>query len=631
MCGIAGIINFSNKIIDKRILSEMGDTFKHRGPDSINYELVNNVGLVHARLKIIDLSEKGNQPMNNEDSTVLMVSNGEIYNYPELKKELKDKGHKFKSNTDIEVVIHLYEEYGEEFVDYLDGMYAIAIYDVIKEKIILVRDRMGIKPLFYYIDNQRLIFSSEIKPILKNSDIDKTIDYEGLNYYLTFNYIPFPNSAFSKIRQVAPSEIIVFSKNNINKKKYWDIHFEGDATIRNKNAVFEEFESLLNKAVNKRLMSDVPFGIFLSGGLDSSALACFMRKNYSGKIKAFSMGFKEKSFNELDDAKLVAKHLELDHEYEIIDNRFNLDDIIKIVSATGELFADSSILPFYSLSKYASSMVKMVLSGEGGDELLAGYETYQAYYIKKLYKFMPKLVRKYFITNAVNSIKPSYKRLTTEYKLKRFVRGVEYDWRRAHLFWRTIFYEEYKNRIFNKDIYNKLNDKTGYEYPLKFFKRSRENRINNLLEYDFKFYLPNDMLVKADRASMLNSLEVRVPFLDRELVEFLAKLPSNLKLNGFFKKKYILKKIMRGKIPKRVINKKKAGFNLPVNVWFYKELKKDLRDFFARDIFEKIGIFNWFFIEEMIEDHLSKRKDWGYQLWGLFIFVIWWNNVLNGR
>ncbi len=631
MCGIAGIINFSNKIIDKRILSEMGDTFKHRGPDSINYELVNNVGLVHARLKIIDLSEKGNQPMNNEDSTVLMVSNGEIYNYPELKKELKDKGHKFKSNTDIEVVIHLYEEYGEEFVDYLDGMYAIAIYDVIKEKIILVRDRMGIKPLFYYIDNQRLIFSSEIKPILKNSDIDKTIDYEGLNYYLTFNYIPFPNSAFSKIRQVAPSEIIVFSKNNINKKKYWDIHFEGDATIRNKNAVFEEIESLLNKAVNKRLMSDVPFGIFLSGGLDSSALACFMRKNYSGKIKAFSMGFKEKSFNELDDAKLVAKHLELDHEYEIIDNRFNLDDIIKIVSATGELFADSSILPFYSLSKYASSMVKMVLSGEGGDELLAGYETYQAYYIKKLYKFMPKLVRKYFITNAVNSIKPSYKRLTTEYKLKRFVRGVEYDWRRAHLFWRTIFYEEYKNRIFNKDIYNKLNDKTGYEYPLKFFKRSRENRINNLLEYDFKFYLPNDMLVKADRASMLNSLEVRVPFLDRELVEFLAKLPSNLKLNGFFKKKYILKKIMRGKIPKRVINKKKAGFNLPVNVWFYKELKKDLRDFFARDIFEKIGIFNWFFIEEMIEDHLSKRKDWGYQLWGLFIFVIWWNNVLNGR
>ena len=627
MCGVAGILNLKEKRINSEILKTMAFNLKHRGPDFQDFKIIDNIGLVHTRLKIIDMSENANQPMSNEDNGVWMVSNGEIYNYKDLKNMLIKKGHKFKSNTDVEVALHLYEEYGEEFPVHIDGMFSIAIFDRKKEKLLLVRDRMGIKPLYYYIDDDNLIFSSELKPIILNK-IGKEIDFSALNYYLTFNYIPAPFTIFKKVRQILPSEILVFKKNKISKRNYWEVNFIPEKKINKEELILEEFEALLNNSVKKRMMSDVPFGVFLSGGLDSSTIAYFLRNNYSGKIDAFSVGFEEESFNELDDAKLVAENLGLNFNHIMVNNKFNFDDINNIVLSNGELFADSSILPTYYLSKFTSNHVKMVLSGDGGDEILAGYETYQAYYLRKFYRIIPSFIRKHFISKHINSLKVSYKRLTNEYKLKRFVKGAEFDWKESHLFWRTIFDPESKSKLLKREILNGI-DASDYDYALNYFDNNNPDKINSLLEHDFKFYLPSDMLTKVDRASMLNSLEVRVPFLDKELVEFLAKLSSNFKLKSLYNKKYILKKSLKNKLPKRIINKKKLGFNLPVNVWFKNSLNNELKGVLNSEVFGKIGLFNEDYIELIINEHLNMKRDWGYQLWGLLIFTMWWDNFME--
>ena len=366
MCGIFGKISFDLKG-DKDCYDNLITIMHHRGPDANGIRYFNKGFFLHNRLKIIDLSDRGNQPICNEDEKIWLVANGEIYNYEILKKQLIEKGHKFKSDTDIEVILHLYEEDEENFINKLDGMFAFAIWDSKRERLLLARDYAGIKPLFYYFKNNLIIFSSEIKPIIMQKIVDKSLDFKSLSLYFKFNYIPHPYTPFKYIKQLSPSKYLLFDRNGLRIEKYCSLNFNGRKYFGSEKEIEEKFYYILDESVKKRMMSDVPFGVFLSGGLDSSSIAYFLRKNYSGKLDAFTVGFEDKSYDELEYAKETAKMLNLNHNYIVIKNKISVDDVIYFIEKTGELFADSSFLPFFRLSKIAKNNVKMVLSGDGGD------------------------------------------------------------------------------------------------------------------------------------------------------------------------------------------------------------------------------------------------------------------------
>ncbi len=540
MCGIVGLVKLKDSFrVNREILCNMIKVLSHRGPDNISCKIIEkDVGLSHARLKIVDLSENANQPMVNEFGTIWLIANGEIYNYKELRKELESRGHRFISNSDNEVIIHLYEEYGIKLLDKLDGMFAFSIVDTVNKKVFVARDIYGIKSLFYKSNDNYFGFASEIKSLYQIVDNTK-VDIDSLSYFLTFNYIPAPYTLFEGIKELLPGHYIKikYDTREVSINRYYKLNLKKRERryFKDKQEVFNHFEFLLNNAVKKRLMSDVDFGVFLSGGLDSSTISYFMRNNIGDKIKAYSVGFEDDSYDEVEDARIVSEHLSLDHKIFTVKNNFPVEDVIKLIWYADKPIGDSSIIPFYYVSQKASQEVKMVLSGDGGDEVLAGYETYQAYYLHKFYRKVPDFLKERVVLPFVSSLKPKFKRLTFEQKIKRFVSFAKFDWRKSHILWRSIFTEEEKKKVLKEDVVKKITDISGTDYPLTFF--PEENSLNSLLEFDFCFYLPNDMLYKVDSASMANSLEVRVPFLDKELVEFLFSLPPKYKLKNLCGKK----------------------------------------------------------------------------------------------
>lgn len=629
MCGIVGIINRDNRSVYRNIVLEMIAALKHRGPDGTDFYFNKNIGLGHTRLKIIDLSEKGKQPICNEDKTIWLTANGEIYNYKSMKDELEKKGHIFRSNTDIEVIVHSYEEWGIYCLDKINGMFAFALYDQKNEKVFLVRDRLGIKPLFYYKDDKRIIFASEIKAILVNRDVQRKIDIKSFHNYLSLNYVTAPYTLFKNIFQLLPGYYLEIHNNHMIKKRYWDISFVENNEKRKEREWLDEFDDLLFQSVKRRLMSDVPFGAFLSGGMDSSSIVYYMTQILLNKVKTFSIGFEEKSYNELNDANLVSNYLNCDHYSEIVTPEIDESFLKKIVWHSEEPTADSSIIPMFYLSHMARNKVTMVLSGDGGDEILAGYETYQAYYLRKLYRIIPSFFRRKVISKIVQSLPTSITKISTDYKLKTFTKGAELPWQESHYYWRTIFDEELKNFLYTEDFKNKIGDYSTFDFIDPYFRNAKGSPLNNMLEVDTKFYLPNDMLVKVDRASMAHSLEVRVPFLDHQLVEFVASMPEKLKLRLFLKKKYALKKIMEKRLPKTILRKKKLGFNVPVNAWVKGPLKEIVLDIISLNNLKEIGIFNFDKINWILYQHFKGEKDFGYQVWGLLIFIIWWKMFIK--
>lgn len=630
MCGITGIYNFNQEKVREEIIRNMISTLKHRGPDAEGIFLKKNVGFGHTRLKIIDLSESGNQPMCNEDGSVWLTSNGEIYNYKEIKKELQGKGHKFRSETDIEVIIHAYEEWGIDCLKKFNGMFAFALYDCNSKKLFLVRDRLGIKPLFYYVDDNKLVFGSEIKAILEIKSIKREINPEALHNYLSLNYMTAPLTMFKNIFQILPGNYLEIKREKIVKVRYWDISFNEDKyTGKSDDIWLEELDDLLEKSVEKRLISDVPFGAFLSGGIDSSSIAYFMRKILKKDIKTFSIGFNEKSFNELEDSLLVSDKLQTDHYPEIFQSKIDENFLHKIVWFSEEPTADSSIIPMFHLAQMTKSHVTMALSGDGADELFAGYETYQAFYLRSLYRFIPKFIRRGISSGIINKLPVSLAKVSLDYKLKTFVKGVELPRDESHFYWRTIFDEKSKGNIYSKEFKNLTENFNSYNFAKPYFEHASGNALNRMLEFDTRFYLPNDMLLKVDRASMANSLEVRVPFLDHELVEFVAKMPVNLKLKFYYKKKYALKRIMSGRLPNQIIKKRKLGFNVPVNIWIKGSLHDMVRETLSKSNVEDSGIFNYKQISILLDQHEKGIKDHGYQLWNLLIFMTWWKMFMK--
>jgi asparagine synthase (glutamine-hydrolysing) len=628
MCGICGIYGFSGLGPDaEETTKKMCSVMVHRGPDDEGYYFDHKVALGMRRLSIIDLVT-GHQPISNEDKSVWVVYNGEIYNFPELRDQLLQKGHRFATKSDTEVIVHLYEEEGEDFVLRLNGMFAIALWDLKSNTLILARDRMGIKPLHYWQTDNTLVFSSEIKSILQ-AGYPRELDFDGMSRFFTFEYIPAPQTIFKGIKKLLPGHMIVVHNSMIQVKPYWDVkHENGPNTIASEDAMLEEIYQRLKESVKKRLISDVPLGIFLSGGMDSSSITALMSEVAVSKVKTFSIGFKEETFNELGYAKIVADRFQTDHQEFVVESNLVQELVPRLIEYLDEPLADASIIPTYIISKLARQYVTVALAGEGGDELFAGYDTYKAYQVARFYRKVPKFIRDGLIKNFIWTLPASRKRLSFEFKAKKFISGIDYPPEIANIIWWGAYGPAEKEKLFVRDIQERWREDLFAPVSFHLYNCSAEDTVNRLGYLDLKLYLQDDLLVKTDRMSMANSLEIRVPFLDHAFVEYAASIPSSLKLKGL-KTKHILKKAMAPYLPSEILTRKKIGFDIPLGVWIRNELKDFVTDVLSPENLKKHGFFNPSTIEKYLKEHLQGAHNHRQLLWPLIIFQFWYNHYME--
>jgi len=610
MCGLAGYIGKG----DKSILERMTRSLKYRGPNDEGFFIQDGIGLGHQRLSIIDLSDKGKQPISNENETIKVVFNGEIYNFQDLRKDLILRGHKFKSQTDSEVIVHQYEEDGVDCFKKFNGMFSIAIWDDRQKKLILARDRYGQKPLYWTLVNNTLIFASELKSVLHHPLIKKELNSLAVYQYFSFDYVPQPQTIFKNINKLANGSFLVFKNNQISLDQYYKIEVN-EENIDFQSAI-KNFGKLLENSVKKRLIADVPIGVFLSGGIDSSTIAYFAKKQKQD-IKTFSIGFDEPSFDESSYAQQVAKFLKTDHYHKEFNSRDLLDVIPEVVEKLDEPFGDPSILPTYLLSKFTAEKVKVALGGDGGDELLMGYPNHQVQKIISLL-YLSKLKVKGF-SNFLEKLLPlSDKNLTFSYKAKRYGHSLSFD----GLYRDFLNIGGYINGI--EDLFKfKVKSKDLFGFTEEFLNNYQDKKYLEKINVLFlKYYLQDNILFKVDRASMYNSLEARAPFLDFQLVDFINSLPLNYKLNNF-KTKYILKELMKNKLPKNIVYRKKKGFGIPLTSWLKKDLRGYMMEILNKTEINKMGLFNYEFIERLMKDHLENKRDNRKILWNLIIFQNW--------
>lgn len=618
MCGICGQLNFEpNRPVAAGQLERMNQTLTHRGPDEDGFYLKAPVGLAMRRLSIIDIST-GRQPIRNEDGTVQVVYNGEIYNFLEIRKELEAKGHRFITNSDTEVIAHLYEEAGEAFVHRLNGMFAIALWDEREHKLLLVRDRLGIKPLYYYADRDRLVFGSEIKALLE-ADIPRVIDEEALSHYLALGYIPAPWSIFKGVRKLPPGHLLRAEAGAVKAEAWWTLPVETDTVDRPEQELVEELRALLADAVKIRLISDVPLGVFLSGGVDSSAIVAMMAKAASGPVRTFSIGFSQKSFSELEFARKIASHFGTRHEE--LEIRPEPREILpKLADAFDEPFADSSAIPTWYVSNLARRSVTVALGGDGGDELFGGYETYAAYKWASVYRRLPAFLGEGLVPAVVRRLPVSDTKVSFDYKAKRFVAFARRTPVEAHFGWTGKFDATERETLLADGVARGAGPMNLFRETFESF--GGEDVLARLMKVDTKIYLPDDILVKVDRMSMANSLEVRPPLLDYRIVEWAARLPSALKVRGL-RKKALFRKALRGIVPDEILNRKKAGFNVPMAAWLRGDLREPLLDALSPTRLKSQGIFRPAAVQSLWEDHLARRRDNSRQLWTLLAFSLW--------
>ncbi len=619
MCGITGIVNFnSSSVINKEQLKQMTESLTHRGPDDdgIFINEGKTVGLGHRRLSIIDLSS-GHQPMANRTGEIWIVFNGEIYNYPELKKELQQKGSNFNTNSDTEVIINLYEKYGEKEFHRLNGIFAFAIYDSRNNTIILARDHFGVKPLYYTFQNNTLIFGSEIKSIMKIPFVKKEIDFDALNNFLTLRYNPSPQTLFEGIRKLTAGHYLKFnSSHSLEIKSIWDYKPYTDNKISFNDAL-TEYQILLEKAVKRQMISDVPVGLLLSGGVDSAVIGKLMQDYSAERIKTFSIGFSGSGdYNELSDAKKTADFIKSDHYDLTLTKNEYLDFFVKSFYYTEEPIAEATIPALFYVSKLASRHVKVVLAGQGADEPLAGYDRY---YGEKILNRYSTLLR-YIAFDKIIKIIPRNEKLKRAAYSSKFNNELS---RFIAIY--TIFNQTVKKNIFKKEFSESIS--TNGEF---LFKEAYDNSKNlgdslsKILFLDTRLSLPDDLLLFGDKMTMANSLEMRVPFLDVELIKFLESLPSSFKLKGRIHK-YIHKQAVKKWLPDEIIYRKKRGFATPMDEW----LQNDFSDT-ARDLLNDSGsfsrsIYNIEAINKMIELHKKRKENFQRQIFLLLSLELWYN------
>lgn len=624
MCGIVGIYNYTSFEPANRVaLEKATSVLYHRGPDEQGYYFddKNGLGFGHRRLSIIDLST-GQQPLYNEDNSIVLICNGEIYNFPELFDKLISLGHRFKTRSDNEAIIHLYETYGLDCVKHLNGMFAFALWDSKKKLLLLARDRMGVKPLYYALQNNSIYFSSELKGLLSLPFIKREIDINSLNKYLSFENIPSPYSIIKNIYKLEAGKFLTLQDGKIKIDQYWDLPLDLPKLKITENEAIEEIERLFTQAVKGRLLSDVPVGVFLSGGIDSSLVAKFMADISGEKIRTFSIGFHEKSFDESKIAMRFAKELNSEHNQFLFDSKECLKLIPNIANLVDEPLSDASILPTYFLSNFASKQLKVCLGGDGGDELFSGYQIFPVHKLIGLYDILPRELKKLLLFIA-NKIPPRETYLSFPFALKQFLRGVGLSNDIRTFVWMGAYLDSEKKQLLKPDVLSMVSTSTFENISNYLSKKFIQTDADRMLYLISKIYLTDDILVKVDRASMATSLEVRAPFLDYTIQEFVAQLPYEFKLSRLTSK-YILKKMAKKHIPSYIINKRKQGFAIPVTKWLKHELKETLLEFTSKSYIEKQGLFNYEFVEKIVQNHLQEKWDNKKLLWNLLVFQLWY-------
>ncbi len=618
MCGIAGFIGKGSKEDVERMIASIA----YRGPDDRGVFYDDAVGLGHARLSIIDLSSAGHQPMWNSTQAVAIIFNGEIYNFQELRKVCSS--HQFKSSSDTEVILALYEQYGEKCFEKLNGMFAIAIYDTTKKKLLLARDRMGKKPLYWGIFEDTFIFGSELKALLAHPLSKKELNLEALNMYFAFDYVPTPHSIFKGIFKLEPGTVLAYENKQVQKTCFWNPDTSEIHTSQKE--MLAKLDESLRSAVSSRLVADVPLGIFLSGGLDSSTIAYYATQISREPVHTFSIGFDEASFDESIYAKKVSEHLHTVHHHKTLTSEDSLNIIPKIFASLDEPMADASIIPTYLLSKFAKEHVTVALGGDGGDELFAGYPTFQAEKLVSFYQHMPSLLQKSF-TTLVSLLPASEANFGLKFKLQKFLDGAnEKDMSRRHLHWLGTFTGTERTQIFTPSVGKALVAKNVFEESDTYFREAGFSDSHNKLLWMYqRTYMMDQVLVKVDRASMRASLETRAPLLDYTLVEWVNRLPYVQKLHRFTTK-YLLKKLMEGKLPSDIIYRSKKGFGVPIGAWLRGPLKEWGEELLSPENLRRTNLFAPEYVATLWNEHQEGKADHRKKLWTILVFLEWHKN-----
>lgn len=615
MCGIAG---FTHRGVSRHgeLIEKITRGLAHRGPDQQGVFSTPHVCLGAVRLKIIDLAG-GDQPMTGDDGDVTIVFNGEIYNHRALRTELESKGHEFRTHCDTEVVLRAFEEWGTESFERLRGMFGVAIWSERDRRLVLARDRIGIKPLYYCCVGNNLLFGSELKAILGHPDAPRTLDLAALQDYLSLNYVPGEKTLIEGIRKLRPGHVLESCQGKITLRPYWRISFAPDRSLEQEEAKFE-LDALLRQSVREHMLADVPLGIWASGGLDSSAVLHYAAEASSKPLKTFSVGFDSNCCDESRYFRETARIYGTEHhEFHMPSDQRIPDAVEELAKYSDEPGADAGALPVWFLSKMSRNHVTVALSGDGGDELFGGYLTYHADRLARSLRHMPILFRRTACAAVQRFLPVSQRKIGFEYKLKRMLEGSLLSPDEAHLFWNGSF-----SRIQKLNLLPRLNGHHLERLSRQLPTASEVGYLNRFMLLDQHYYLPDNILYKVDRMSMAHSLEVRPPLLDHRIVEFAARLPERLKLRGL-NGKYLLKETLRGKLPDSIIDRPKSGFDIPAHAWFRGILKPLLYETLNREQVEATGIFNFAATEQLIRDHMNERINAGYQLWGLMTLFLW--------
>jgi asparagine synthase (glutamine-hydrolysing) len=623
MCGITGKIYFNNNTVSEADILTMNEKILHRGPDDggVYISPDKKIGLGHRRLSIIDLSLLGHQPMNYLNR-YWIVFNGEIYNFQEKRDLLEKEGYKFKSHSDTEIIMALYDKFGKKCLNHLRGMFAFAIYDEQEKTIFCARDRVGKKPFKYYLNNNVFIFASELKAILTQKEYKKEPDYTAIHHYLTLQYCPAPLTGFKNIKKLEPAHYLFINLRNgkIEKEKYWKLDYSKKLDLP-ENEWKKRIMKKLEECVKLRMISDVPLGAFLSGGIDSSAVVALMSKLSDKPVKTFSIGFEEEKYNELKYARIIADKFKTDHK-EFIVKPDAIEMLPKLVYQYEEPYADSSALPTYYVSKMTRDFVTVALNGDGGDENFAGYSRYSAFKFSLWYeKFLP--LHNLFILPISKFLAKTIKNTFFE-RIYRFSQTLAENYKHRYLAYTAYFTNNQKADLYTPEFRNKVWQYNTYDLiGTKFDEAGTKNKMDQTLYADFSTYLPEDLLAKVDIDTMFVALEGRSPFLDHELLELTAQIPFDLKIKGLNNKKYILKEALRNLMPNEVMFRPKMGFGVPIERWFRGQLKQYTHDILLSEKSINRGLFKKEYIENLLDEHNNTKVNHSPKIWALLTLELW--------
>lgn len=629
MCGIAGFTTLGDDRYDLQgVIRSMTRALAHRGPDGEGFFQDTGVVLGHRRLAVIDL-EGGGQPMADRQGRYELIYNGEVYNYLELRRELEGRGHNLRTQSDTEVVLECLAAAGAGALNEFEGMFALALWDRQKRRLLLARDRLGIKPLYFARHGGEIVFASELKSLLQHPRVARRLNHHSVSKYFAYGYVPAPNTIFDQIEKLEPGSWVEFDASGMTRRFYWDLPLrDNPVSPRNLEECCEELVQLMRESVRRQLRSDVPVGVFLSGGIDSSAITALAAQESSTKLHSFSIGFDQSSYNESKYARRVASLFGTEHHEEILTLDKATELFPEVMRTLDEPFADASIIPTYFLSQVAARQVKVVLGGDGSDELFAGYPSFQAHKIMERLSFLPTQCRDW-LGRAAKGLPVSHRYASLDHLTQQFLKGLGMSPEVRFFLWMGYYGNPERKRLFSRDMQDELRHEDSFEDIVRHVQKSGLTETFQRLQYlCLKLYFQDDILAKVDRASMAHSLEVRVPYMDRSLLDFAGRIQPFYKLNGLTTK-YVLKRALRGFLPPEIIRRRKAGFMMPVATWLNRSMRSTINDLCSTSEIAKTGLFDPAFVRQLLEEHFQGRRDHRKLIYALLSFMAWHRNYAS--